>query len=173
MSETTESTARIEPSADDPSVVRRRDGVGAYGLYVAYVVYSTKTNKLLREDRFFLYDRMLVRYSRKTGEKRAAWRARQYPDHVRAKKELVEQIELRSTYEGFVALEIVHMPLLIELTEADIEAVAQGEAPVARHEGARISEKVTGKIDDEIWKPLSTFTGSGGSGVTASGGSGL
>jgi hypothetical protein len=161
------STPRIEPIADDPQIVRRREnGVGAYGLYVAYVVYSTDTQKLLREDRYFLYDRMLVRYSRKNGDKRAAWRARQYEDFDKAQKELTQEIERRATYEDFVALELIHTPLLVELTEADIEAVAQGEAPTARHEGTRVTEKVTGKIDDETWKPLSTFTG----GSTASGG---
>jgi hypothetical protein len=151
----TEATPRIVPDPTDDTIVAKKEGVGAFGLYLAYVVYSTAhSNRMLREDRFFLYGRMLARYSRKNGEKRAAWRARQYDSHEQARQELLDEVERRAHYQSFVALEIVHKPLVVELTAADIESVAQGEAPYARHEGARLVEKAVGKIDDDTWQPV-------------------
>lgn len=144
--------AETKDLINDPQVVLRRSnaGVGAFGLYVDYIVYERVTGKLARQERFFLVGHLLCKYVRTSGNSRAAWKAFPLPDHGEARALLLRNL---SRYEKDVMhdVQMVHRPLVVELTSVDIDAIKKHEPPMARHEGGRVTERAVGKIDDETW----------------------
>jgi hypothetical protein len=153
----TTTTDELAKYKDDRSVVLKKNGgTGAFGFYVDYILYAKSTNKLIRQDRFFLAENLLCRYSRKAGEKRAAWRAENYAAPAAARAALIKEVEHRGSYSGYGGLEIVHQPLVIELTVADLEAIRNGGMPEARFTGTITVEKAVGKVDDVTWAPGAT-----------------
>lgn len=133
----------------DNQIISKRDGVGAYGLYVDYVIYSSgDPANLLRQERRFLVQNLLCVYSRTSGDKRAAWRVYSFPDHDNARKALTDNMERHKD-----RTEVQYQPLLVEMTESDMDAIAKGETPYGRFGGVVATEKAVGKIDDKTWHP--------------------
>jgi hypothetical protein len=137
----------------DPQIVNKRsDGIDAYGLYVDYIVYSAGSGRLIQQERYFLVDNLLCKYVRTRGNKRAAWRSFPLPTHDEGRALLRKNVN-RYLVSASYGIEMVYKPLLVELTSTDMDAVKKNEAPGARFDGTRVSEKMAGKIDDETWSP--------------------
>lgn len=134
----------------DPNVILRRGGAGtnSYGLYVDFVVYAKSTGAMVRQERYFIAGAQLCKYMRPKGNKRAAWRSFPLPNHEEARTVLIRNLA-RYKDSSVYGIEMVHVPMLIELTSVDIDALKKNEAPAARHEGSRATEKAVGKLDDE------------------------
>lgn len=134
----------------DPQVILRRGktGTGAFGLYIDLAVFSLATGRLARQERFFLAGKQLCKYSRPRGKKRASWRSFPLTTHGDARDVLLKNLR---RYEGssVMGVQLLHTPLLVELTSVDVDALSKSEAPAARHEGKRAVEKAIGKLDDE------------------------
>jgi hypothetical protein len=150
-------TDELAKYSDDPAVVLKKNGgTGAFGFYVDYILYAKSTGKLIRQDRFFLAESQLCRYARKAGDKRAAWRAEAYAAPAAARAALLKEIEHRASYGTHGGLEIVHQPLVVELTVSDLEAIRNGSMPDARFTATTAVEKAVGKVDDVSWAPGTT-----------------
>lgn len=133
--------------AKDKNIVTKRDGVGAYGLYVDYVIHTPSTGQLLRQERRFLVKNLLCVYSRTRGDKRAAWRVYSYPDHQHARDAFIANLERAKS-----DVTLIHTPLVVEMSESDMESVAKLEAPYGRFNGSVATERAVGKLDDVTWK---------------------
>jgi hypothetical protein len=137
---------------DEQIIEKKQGGTGAFGLYFDVVVYNQETGVLTRQERFFLHDNVMCRYQRVFGNKRAAWKARAFPSVEEARAWLrtyTANLEASTTY----GVEMQFKPLVIELTTTDVEALGKVTPPYARFAGTLACEKVTGKIDDEKWRP--------------------
>ncbi len=134
----------------DPQVILRRSktGTGAFGLYVDFAVFSRNSGRLVRQERYFLAGKQLSKYLRVRGNKRAAWRPYPVTNHDDARAVLLKNVSRYKTSTVY-DIELLHTPLLIELSLVDITALSKGEAPAARHEGSRATEKAVGKLDDD------------------------
>lgn len=138
---------------DQQIIHKRSGGVDAYGLYLDLVVYDTASKKLARQERFFIVNRMVCRYVRTVGYKRAAWKAKVYENGDEAVKWLSQYLtDLESSEWG---VELVGKPYLVELTAADVEAIKKGETPYARFAGTVALDSTVGKVNDD-WVPGST-----------------
>lgn len=132
----------------DPQIVRRRDGLDAYGIFLNYVMYNPSTGVLEQEFRYFVADDIVCKYARMSGNKRAAWNTYKTSDHAAALEMLREAIKALPQN-----CEQLHDALIVELTEADLDNLRKAEAPVARFAGSDQVQKVLGKVDDEKWRP--------------------
>jgi hypothetical protein len=131
------------------TIITKKDGVGAYGLFVDYIWYNVEDGALLREERRFLASNLICFYSRAKGDKRAAWKVAKYDDHDAARAALLTNLERTVTNCG---VEMIGHPLLIELAATDVLSIEKNEAPYARHTGTTVIEKEFGKLNDDTWK---------------------
>lgn len=134
----------------DPNAVLRRGGTGtnSYGLYIDFAVFSKSTGKLHHQERYFVAGSQICKYLRNRGNKRAAWRAFPLPSHDDARNVLMRNLK-RYADSTIYGVELLSAPMLVELTTIDVQAIEKGEAPPARNEGSRATEKAVGKLDDE------------------------
>ena len=132
----------------DPQIINRRDGLDAFGIFVNYVMHHPETGELQQEFRYFVANDIVCKYARLKGNKRAAWNTYKVADHAAALEMLHKAVE--ALPENTVQL---HLPLIVELTEADLDNLLKAEAPVARFAGSDAVQKVLGKIDDDTWVP--------------------
>jgi hypothetical protein len=132
----------------DPQIINRRDGLDAYGIFLNYVMYRQDTGALEQEFRYFVAGDIVCKYARTNGNKRAAWNTYKTADHDAALEMLHKAIESLP-----INTEMLHLPLIVELTEADLDNLRKGEAPVARFAGSDAVQKVLGKINDDTWLP--------------------
>jgi hypothetical protein len=139
----------------DPQLVPRREGDGtdAYGLFLDFIVYDA--SGLLRQERYFLADNILCKYVRQKGNARAAWRPFPLPSHDDARTLLLRNVMQYGKEDKGERIEMVHQPLIVELTPTDIDALKRHEAPGARFAATDAITKAAGKIDDATWAPKS------------------
>ena len=135
-------------STPDPQIINRRDGLDAYGIFLNYVMFHPTTGALEQEFRYFVAGDIVCKYARINGNKRAAWNAYKTPDHDAALDMLRRAVEALPSN-----TEQLHLPLIVELTEADLDNLRKGEPPVARFAGSDAVQKVLGKVNDETWLP--------------------
>lgn len=136
----------------DPQIIRKRSGgVDAYGLYMDIIVYNQSTHMLVRQERFFIVNRMLCRYTRTAGYKRAGWKATIHETGNDAVKWLTDH--LKDLEQGAWGVEMLGLPYLVELTAADVGAIKKGEAPYARFAGTVALDASVGKVNDDTWTP--------------------
>jgi hypothetical protein len=133
---------------------RSGEGTGAFGLFVNFVVYNAEGGELIREERYFLADKILCKYVRLYGNARAAWRAFPLPTHDDARKLLMRNIQKYATNLAGERVEMVNMPLVVELTGTDLAAMEKHQPPYARFTATDATVKAVGKIDDATWKPV-------------------
>ena len=142
----------IDVLKKDKATLLKRSGIDEFGFYVE-VIRWRKTSvpgryKFERQEKFFLARNITVSYRRKAGNKSARWRTMKWDDHATAVQKFKRMIRDAETVSSMFAMTMRGEPMAIQLTEADVIAITDGEAPYARFVGGLHNDRIMGKLDD-------------------------
>ncbi len=131
--------------------ITKRNGVDAYGLQVEFVRYFRSSKDFHSQVQIFLSQNALFVYERSVGAKTARWQGKTYDDHFAAKDAMRKLIEAAES--DSLTTEIVGNPVLVQLTETDVNAIKEGLKPTVRFDAGLRNVRLFGKIDDDTWSP--------------------
>lgn len=154
MSTTTSSTnATPIPTTDvipdGALVVGQRDGVGAYGIYLEMIEF-TSDRQFTRHCRILYCERMVMTFERAKDRKNARWIGRKTKSLDEAKMQADRFVTRLGKGDRIVVMR--GRPLLVEFKATDIDNMESGEVPWAKHVGKFAVDYQVGKLgkDDPI-----------------------
>lgn len=112
-------------------VVLDKAGVDAWGIYIASV-------SKWHETRAFVVGNMVCKYSRAFGNARTTWKGTTWPN-TEAALEFASKVASSDSV-------LFGSPILVQLTDSDVELVKAGKMPNARYRGQARHEALYGKV---------------------------
>lgn len=128
-----------------------RSGVDAWGIYVLFVDTDKWNNNY--EHRVFIADKLVCQYVLRVGgaQTRTTWTLSKFQSRDEAIDWLTGEDPTR-TYGGLLRRDnvksaMVGAPVLVQLTESDVESIRKGRMPAARYRGQQKHQTIYGKVD--------------------------